>query len=52
MLGMPGEIAAGVLTGTQIAAGYGYQLAWLIIFAALVALVWRRGLRRFTAVGA
>jgi ABC-2 type transport system permease protein len=52
MLGMPGEIAAGALTGTQIATGYGHQLAWLIIFAVLVALVWRRGLRRFTAVGA
>jgi len=52
MLGMPGEIAAGVLTGTQIAAGYVYQLAWLIIFGGLVALVWHRGLRRFTAVGA
>jgi ABC-2 type transport system permease protein len=52
MLGMPGEIAASVLTNGQILAGYGYQLAWLIIFAGLVALVWRGGLRRFTAVGA
>ena len=52
MLGMPGEIAAGVLTRGQVAVGYGDQLAWLIILGVLVALAWRIGLRRFTAVGA
>lgn len=52
MLGMPGEIVAGVLSRTQIVIGYGYQLAWLTILGSLVAVVWRRGLRRFTAVGA
>lgn len=52
MLGMPGEIAAGVLNPHEIVLGYGYQLAWLIIFGGLLALVWRGGLRRFTAVGA
>jgi len=52
MLGLPGEIAAGVLTGPQIWSGYAGQLVWLLILIGLTAATWRRGLRVFTAVGA
>ncbi|GAB3744216.1 ABC-2 family transporter protein [Microlunatus parietis] len=52
MLGLPGEIAAGVLTGPQLVAGYAVQAGWLLVLIVVTALVWRRGLRVFTAVGA
>lgn len=52
MIGLPAEIAAGVLTDQQIITGYGTQAAWLVVLVPTAVLVWRRGLRVFTAVGA
>ncbi|MFC7624631.1 ABC-2 family transporter protein [Microlunatus sp. GCM10028923] len=52
MLGLPGEIGAGVLTGPQLLAGYAIQAGWLLVLIMVAALTWRRGLRVFTAVGA
>lgn len=52
MLGLPSEIAAGVLTHQQIVAGYAVQAIWLVVLVPVAMLVWRRGLRTFTAVGA
>lgn len=51
MIGLPAEIAAGQLDGGAIAAGVGYQLGWIVAFAAAVLWVWRAGMRRYTAVG-
>lgn len=51
MLGMPAEIAAGALTPADLALAYTVQLAWLILAGAIAVVVWRRGLRVFTAVG-
>lgn len=51
MLGMPAEIAAGALTPADLALAYTAQLAWLILAVAGAVVVWRRGLRVFTAVG-
>jgi ABC-2 type transport system permease protein len=51
MLGFPAEIAAGALNGSRIASGYAWQVVWVVFFAAAAALLWRRGTRRFTAVG-
>jgi len=51
MLGFPAEIASGGLTGAQVLAGYGWQVIWIAAFVLMVAIVWRSGIRRFTAVG-
>jgi ABC-2 type transport system permease protein len=49
MLGAPAEIAAGNVHG--VAGTYGVQAAWLTVLTALAVVVWRSGVRRFTAVG-
>jgi ABC-2 type transport system permease protein len=51
MLGAPAEIAAGTLDGAGLATAYGVQVGWLVALTALAALVWRRGVRHFTAIG-
>ena len=51
MLGFPAEIASGSLNSTQILQGYCWQLLWVTISVPLAMLVWRSGVRRFTAVG-
>ncbi|MFI5709866.1 ABC-2 family transporter protein [Kribbella sp. NPDC051620] len=51
MLGAPAEIAAGNLSTSGAVATYGVQAAWLVVLTALAAVVWRLGVRRFTAVG-
>lgn len=51
MIGLPAEIATGNLYGGSVAASLGYQLLWVSVFAIIVCVVWRLGLRRYTAVG-
>ena len=51
MLGFPAEIAAGSLTLPQIAAGYSWQVGWIVLFAGLSVVVWRAGVRRYIAIG-
>jgi len=51
MLGMPAEIASGALTRDDIGRAYTAQLAWLIVGVLVSCVVWRRGLRAYTAVG-
>ena len=51
MLGFPAAIASGGLSGTQVLAGYGWQVIWLALFALVAMSVWRSGVRRYTAVG-
>jgi ABC-2 type transport system permease protein len=51
MLGFPAEIAVGQLSPADILGGYGWQIIWIVAFAALALAFWRAGLRRYTAVG-
>ena len=51
MMGFPAEIAAGLLSSSEIALGYAWQLGWLGLFGLAAAWVWRAGVRRYTAVG-
>ncbi len=51
MLGFPAEIAAGSLNGSQILQGYSWQCGWIGVFAFAAMLIWRSGVRRYTAVG-
>jgi ABC-2 type transport system permease protein len=48
MLGAPAEIAAG---RSAAASAYAVQACWLIVLITLAVLVWRLGVRRFTAIG-
>lgn len=51
MLGFPAEIASGSLTEAQVLAGYGWQVIWTVAFTLMVTVVWRSGVRQYTAVG-
>ncbi len=52
MIGFPVELILGHLTPLQALTGVGVQLAWLIASLVLVRIVWRAGIRIYTAVGA
>jgi ABC-2 type transport system permease protein len=52
MLAFPVEVLTGTTPpGAPYVRGVAWQVAWLLAWLALYALVWRRGLRRYGAVG-
>jgi len=51
MVGFPVEVLTGQLEGGELLAGFACQVGWLSVAVLLYALVWRRGLRHYTAVG-
>ncbi len=51
-MGFPTELLCGRLSGGEIVRGFALQGIWLVVFAALAAWLWRRGLRVYGAVGA
>lgn len=51
MLGVPAEIAAGAMDSGQVITAYLLQMGWIVILVACVALAWRAGVARYTAVG-
>jgi len=52
MIGFPVELLLGRLTLTEALTGLAAQAVWLIIGFVLVRIVWRAGLRIYSAVGA
>jgi viologen exporter family transport system permease protein len=52
MLGFPVELLLGRLTPTQAAIGIGAQAVWVILAYGLMRLVWKAGIRLYSAVGA
>ena len=52
MLGFPVELVLGRLTQLQALEGLAAQVAWVILSLVLVRLVWRAGVRVYSAVGA
>ena len=52
MLGFPVELLLGRLTLTEALWGFGAQIAWLAIVVGLLNVVWNRGIRQYSAVGA
>jgi ABC-2 type transport system permease protein len=52
MLGFPVELVLGRLTPVQALAGLGAQIAWVAVSLLLVRVVWRAGVRLYSAVGA
>jgi len=51
MLGFPVEILMGQLQPAQIWRGFALQGTWLAVALALYVALWRRGVRRYSAVG-
>ncbi|GCE07077.1 ABC-2 family transporter protein [Dictyobacter aurantiacus] len=51
MLGFPAEIVSGQLAPRTLLLGYGWQLLWILVFLPLAILVWRAGVRRYSAIG-
>jgi ABC-2 type transport system permease protein len=52
MLGFPVELLLGRLTPPQIVIGLAAQLGWLAVAVTLLNVVWARGVREYSAVGA
>ncbi|MCC6312930.1 MAG: ABC-2 family transporter protein [Thermomicrobiales bacterium] len=52
MLGFPVELLLGHLTPTEALWGIGAQAAWLAIFVVALNVLWARGVRQYSAVGA
>jgi ABC-2 type transport system permease protein len=48
----PTQLILGKLSTADILRGYGMDILWLVIVYILFRLVWRGGLKQYTAVGA
>jgi ABC-2 type transport system permease protein len=52
MLGFPVELLLGRLSMNQVVYGFAAQLGWLAISVTLLNVMWARGVRQYSAVGA
>jgi ABC-2 type transport system permease protein len=51
MLGFPVEVLVGWLGPAEVWRGFAFQGTWLAVALALYAVLWRRGVRRYSAAG-
>ncbi|MFL5624204.1 MAG: ABC transporter permease, partial [Ktedonobacteraceae bacterium] len=51
MLGFPVEVLTGHLSPTEIVLGLMLQICWSLVAGLLFLVMWRNGLRRYTAIG-
>lgn len=51
MLAFPVEVLTGQLAAPDLLVGFAIQSAWLTVAVVLYAVLWRVGLRRYTAIG-
>jgi ABC-2 type transport system permease protein len=51
MVGFPVEILTGQIASAEVATGFAIQAAWLIVAVVIYRLVWRSGLKRYSAIG-
>jgi len=51
MVAFPVEVLTGQLQGQALLTGFAIQTAWLVAAVILYRLVWKRGLRRYAAIG-
>lgn len=51
MRGFPAEVASGLVPRHQLTSSFAAQIAWAIVFAAIAAVTFRVGIRRYTAIG-
>lgn len=52
LIGFPVDVMLGKLSNADLLRGFGLQLLWTLAFVGTRQLAWRRGLRRYGAVGA
>ena len=50
-IAFPVEVALGQRSGADILIGYGAQLGWIAVAGAVLALVWKRAVSTYSAVG-
>ncbi len=51
MLAFPVEVLMGQVSGGELLIAFGYQAAWAVLAMMLSAVVWRLGLKRYSAIG-
>ena len=51
-LAFPVEVLLGRLSPSEVVAGIGVQIAWVVVAFAIMRVAWGAGVRRYTAVGA
>lgn len=51
MVAFPVEVLTGQLSTMDLWIGFGFQTAWLAVAFGLYTVLWRAGLRRYTAIG-
>jgi ABC-2 type transport system permease protein len=51
MVAFPAEVLAGQLDGAELWTGLALQVAWLAVALVLFVALWRRGVKRYAAVG-
>jgi ABC-2 type transport system permease protein len=51
MLGFPVEVLSGKLDPSEILLGFIYQIVWITAVLLLHNVVWKKGVRHYTAVG-
>ena len=52
MISFPVELLLGYLTPAQVLTGFAAQAGWIVVGLVLVRVVWRAGVRQYSAVGA
>jgi ABC-2 type transport system permease protein len=51
MIGFPVEVLTGQLNAADIQTGFAFQTGWLVVTVILFALIWRAGVKQYSAVG-
>lgn len=51
MISFPVEVITGQLDRAGLLTGFALQIGWLVVALAIYQLLWRRGVRRYTAIG-
>ena len=51
MVGFPVEVLTGQLDAAGILTGFAFQIGWLAVALALFSVMWRAGVKRYSAVG-
>ena len=51
MIGFPVEVLTGQLSAAEVWIGFAIQIGWLAVALTLFAVLWRAGVRRYSAVG-
>lgn len=51
MVGFPVEVLTGQVAGSALLTGFVIQIGWVLVALTAYAVLWRQGVRRYTAVG-